>query len=262
MKHFTSSIAVLQHLVKKRKTFDTLSSLSPDRRELFEIIGNYLQMDEQTLMCTIGDYMNIPVLKKYTEQFFQVGTPELSRTSQERNAFALLCSRSGVGAVACLEPAWLQQYPHHYLNGPLLLCGWQLLKEFYSSHSDKNYSPIQLPNSKITDQVSLDNILRRLAFLGVNEGIVEFSDTDISYQVIAPDLNTYNGVLYSVPAPDIEEALQKALRNHPHQLFTEISGSAIYITVQENIHKRSFRLTWTPLPETLKIQNELNKLLD
>ena len=261
MKHFTSSIAVLQHLVKKRKIFDNFSSRTPDMRELFEIIGNYLQMDELTLMCTIGDYMNIPVLKKYTDHFTQFDTPGIPKSEQEHNAFALLCSPSGAGAVACLEPAWLKQYPHHNLNGPLLLCGWQLLKDFYHANSNKNHPPIQIPNSKITDQISLDNILRRLAFLGVNEGIIQFSNTEVRYEIIAPDLNTYKGVLYPVPAPDIEKTLLKALENLTCHIHREISGSPINITVH-SIDKHSFRLTWTPLPETLQIQNELNELFN
>ncbi len=96
---------------------------------------------------------------------------------------------------------------------------------------------------------------------GLNEGILEFSDRDIRYEIIAPDLNTYSGVLYSVSAPNIERTFQKALENPPHQIYREISGSPISIAVHTSIHKRSFRLTWTPLPETLQIQNELNELL-
>lgn len=260
MKQFCSSVAVLQHLVK-RKTFESFSRACPDRRVLFAMVGRHLQMNEETLMCTIGDHMNLPVLKRHSSQFFQTETQELSNSEQERNAFALLTSRSGVRAVACLEPVWLHQYPSNYLSGPLLLCGWELLKTIYRKRADQNYQPIQTPDSKITDSISLENILKRLAFLGVNEGIIEFTDSDVRYEIIAPDLNNYNGILYLSAAPEIEQTLLQAAESSSHRLQKEISGLLISITVRLKTHKRCFRLTWTPLPETLQIQERLNEFL-
>lgn len=258
MKRPNSSVEALRHLIK-RKTFESLVYKCHDRRELFQMAAKHLNTDEVALMCKVGEYMDIPVLKRLSHQFFQVETANLSTDEQRRNAFALLSSHSGAKATACLEPIWLHPYPTHYFHGPLLLCGWDLLMKLYNQCCIK---PGRQENTSIiTDEVSIENILKRLSFLGVNEGIIEFSDYDVRYKIVAPDLHTYSGLLYLSAAPDIEQVLSQTAKNTFPQIQKVISEMQISITVCEYKSGRFYRLTWTPLPDALWIQKRFNEYL-
>lgn len=258
MKRLNSSVEALRHVIK-RKAFESLVYRCHDRRELFQMAAKHLNKDEEALMCDVAEYMDIPVLKRLNHQFFQVETAHLPTDEQRRNAFALLSSHSGAKATACLEPIWLHPYPTHYFHGPLLLCGWDLLRKLYSQCCIK--PGLQENTSKITDEVSIENILMRLSFLGVNEGIIEFSDYDVRYKIVAPDLHTYSGLLYLSAASDIEQRLSQTAKNTFPQIQRVISGMQISITVHEYKSRRIYRLIWTPLPETLWIQKRFNEYL-
>lgn len=221
--------------------------------------AKHLNTDEETLMCDVAEYMDIPVLKRLNHQFFQIETAYLSTEEQRRNAFVLLSSHSGAKATACLEPIWLHPYSADYFHGPLLLCGWDLLKKLYSQCFIK--PGLKENASKIPDEMSIENILKRLSFLGVNEGLIEFSDRDVRYKIIAPDLNTYSGPLYLSAAPDIEQILSQAAQKPLPQIQKVISGMQIFITVREYKNSRIYRLIWTPLPETLWVQKTFNEYL-
>lgn len=258
MKRLNSSVEALRHVIK-RKAFESLVYRCHDRRELFQMAAKDLQINEEALMCDVAEYMDIPVLKKLNHQFFQVETANLSTDEQSRNAFALLSSHSGAQATACLEPIWLHPYPTDYFHGPLLLCGWDLLRKLYSQCCVK--PGLQETISKITDEVSIENILKRLSFLGVNEGIIEFSDYDVRYKIVAPDLHTYSGLLYLGAASNIEQILSQTAKNTFPQIQKVISGMQISITVREYKNWRTYRLLWTPLPETVWVQQRFNEYL-